>query len=156
VTGATGLRGPSGARGPTGTAGTGSSGGNQVTFIAVNNAVLAGQCISNGNLGNNVHAACPTPGIADTVYSEGPVPLGGGTITNLFAQMSTAPGVGNTQVVNVLDNGAVVLSCTVVNPATTCSAAGPVAVAAGHYLQVRIDAGAGTYTGQTWRVSFRY
>jgi hypothetical protein len=127
-----------------------------VTFIAVNSSVNAGQCISNASLGNS-HATCPAANMADATYSEGPVPLGGGSMVNLFAQVSATPAAGNTQQVTVLVNGvASTLSCQISNPATTCTAAGPVAVAAGAYLQVEITNVAGTYAGRTWRVSFRY
>ena len=128
-----------------------------MTFIAVNSVVAVNQCISNGNLGNNVHAACPAAGITDTTYSEGPVPLGGGTMVNLYAQVVVAPATTNTQRATVLVNGvASTLFCEITGPATTCTAAGPVTVAAGAYLQVQITNTSGTYAGRTWRVSFRY
>jgi hypothetical protein len=128
-----------------------------VTFLSVPGTVLANRCIGNGNLGNNTAALCPTtPGMGDNVFSEGPVTLGGITITNLFAEISVAPGAGNSQVVAVLDNGVpTALTCAVIGTATTCTSAASVAVAAGHYLQVRINAGTGTFTARSWRVTFR-
>jgi hypothetical protein len=60
--------------------------------------------------------------------------------------------------VNVIDEtpaGAqtAVMTCAVPGGAKTCSNTGTVAVAAGHYLMVRIDT---TSAATTWRVSFRY
>ena len=85
------------------------------------------------------------------------MPAGGATVTNLYAQLNNPPGVGNA-LANVRDNGTIVLSCQITGGIdTTCTAAGPVAVAAGHYLQVQItDGGTGTFVGRQWRVTFRY
>ena len=103
-------------------------------------------------------AVCPTTGDADFVYTEGPVPAAGGSISNLQAETSTAVAAGKVVTVNVMDETSagvqtVVMTCTVAVGATTCSNTGTAAVAAGHYLMVRIDT---TDSARAWRVTFRY
>jgi hypothetical protein len=75
-------------------------------------------------------------------------------VSHLFAQIdSAAAGSGNT--VNVLDNGAIVLFCTITSGNTTCTNPASVTVAAGDYLQVRVEDNAGA-ADRMYRVSFRY
>jgi len=167
--GPTGGKGPTGARGPTGSKGTtgaqgvagakGATGQQGVAgfsgdtwFAAVATTVTSGQCLAFE--GDN-HATCPsTAGLpADVLYTLGPVPNGGTTISNLDAQLdANAAGSGNK--VAVLDNGVEVLSCTVTSGHSTCVNAGSVAVAAGHYLQVQVTNLSGSVS-RKYRVSFR-
>jgi hypothetical protein len=116
-----------------------------------------GRCISNsGNLDSQ--ATCPTTAITDWIFTEGPVPAAGGSISNLQAETGTAVGSGKVVTVNVIDETpagvqTVAMTCTVAVGSTTCNNTGTAAVAAGHYLMVRIDT---TDSARTWRVTFRY
>ena len=88
------------------------------------------------------------------------MPAAGGDISDLQAQIGTAPAAGKSAIVDVLDEtpaGAqsVAMSCTIAATQTTCSNTGTVAIAAGHYLMVQID-GTSTAAASTWRVTFRY
>jgi hypothetical protein len=81
----------------------------------------------------------------------GPVPAS--TLSNLYAIATTAPAVGQSWTVNVLANGTAVFSCTVGAGATTCQNSGTAAVAAGSYLQVRVNSIGGP-SSTRWRVVF--
>ncbi len=120
------------------------------------------QCIGNVYFGTNKHASCPAATPANTYSAEvefldGPVPAGGGSVTNLEAVVNTAPTAGQSHVVEVMNNttGTTLLSCTVTAGNSSCQNVGSAAVPAGHYLQVRID-NVGGASNRKWRVTFRY
>jgi hypothetical protein len=127
--------------------------------------VGTGQCVGNITFGTSNHATCPTAEAANTFsaevsFLEGPVPAGGGTLTNLEATSTGTPTAGQSYAVDVLDNttGNVLLSCTVTSsssPAGYCSNTGTATVNAGVYLEVRITS-AGGAPNKAWRVTFRY
>ena len=118
--------------------------------------MASGNCLQTGP--NSGDVACPaTAGFPTNAagYILGPVPAGGATISNLFAHGNTTPTGAQTYTVAVLDNGTSVFTCTVTSAGATCSNAGSVAVAAGHYLEVQITNNGGAPAAR-WRVSFRY
>ena len=82
---------------------------------------------------------------------------GGGTVTNLVATTNKAPAAGRQAVVDVIDNttGATLEKCTIPAGQTHCSDSSSTPVAAGHYLEVRIDPTT-TALPAAWRVTFRY
>jgi hypothetical protein len=76
------------------------------------------------------------------------------TVSKLFAQIdANAAGSGN--LVSVLDNGTDVFNCTITVGTTTCTNTGSVAVAQGHYLQVKVHNNTGA-ANRKYRVSFGY
>ena len=92
------------------------------------------------------------------MFTEGPVPAAGGSISNLQAETGVAVSTGKNATVNVIDEtptGAqtVLMTCMVSEGKRTCANTGETSIAAGHYLMVRIDS---TSSATTWRVSFRY
>jgi hypothetical protein len=119
------------------------------------------RCIGNAILVDNNHDACPAAVTANTYSAddqlEGPVPAGGGIVTNLKATTNTAPGAGQSYLVEVMNNttGATLISCTVTTGNTSCQDTSTTSIAAGEYLQVRIDNQGGA-SNRMWRVSFRY
>src|SRR5262249_1783249 len=179
-TGPTGPSGPTGPTGPTGatgatgvgatgaTGGTGGTGATGATGATGPTGVSAvGQFMSSGNatdgqcLGTfeDKHAGCST-GFATNGSLPGPdallVPAGGGSVSNLQARAKDAPAAATSWIVEVLENGTLIYSCTVAATTNACSNTGaPVTVTAGHFLQVRVNTenGAGA-TG--WHVSFVY
>src|SRR5439155_26094019 len=124
--------------GPTGTTGTnGRAGPGSLTFQSVAVSASSAECL--GANGVDTHVTCPsTAGLPTNLTATvGPVPNGGATVTNLFAQLdANAAGSGNK--VSVLDNGTDVFNCTVLSGTSTCSNGGAVNVVAGHYLQVQV------------------
>ena len=101
--------------------------------ISATGATSSGQCIA--FLGDK-HAACPTATAADPDYNF--IAVAAGNLSRLTAVASVAPAVGKSYVVNVLDNGTSVLSCTVAAASNSCANTGSVAVAAGHFIQVQV------------------
>jgi hypothetical protein len=124
---------------------------------------VSGVCLNNLSIGAAAgSAACPAAIPANTLSAnitlvEGPVPAGGGTVTNLEAtNSSTASG---DWLAEVIDNttGTTLLSCTILNTSGTspfCQNTGTASVAAGHYLQVKVTTNSGG--NKNWRVTFRY
>jgi hypothetical protein len=86
------------------------------------------------------------------------VPAGGGTVSNLKATVSAAPGAGNTHTVTVQNasTGADLLSCAITGTATSCQNTGSAAVGSGEYLRVRVNQSAGAPGNSDHRVTFRY
>ena len=158
VQGPSGPSGPSGAQGATGATGPAGTPGiaGIAWFAAAGGVVSSGNCIQVGP--NSGQAACPpTAGFSTNTagYVLGPIPSGGATISNLYAQSNTTPSGSDTYTVAVLDNGTSVFTCTVTSAAATCTNTGSVSVAAGHYLEVQITNN-GAAAAARWRVSFRY
>jgi hypothetical protein len=92
-------------------------------------------------------------------FLEGPVPSGGGTVTNLEAVVDTAPGVANGHTIDVMDNttGTVLLSCQITGTNVFCINTGSASATAGDYLQVRMtNTTGGTSNAHSFRVTFRY
>jgi hypothetical protein len=88
------------------------------------------------------------------------VPAGGGSVSNLFARVNTAPATGQSYTVEVLDNGSpfspTAISCSITAGNTTCTNTGASAsVSAGHYLQVKIT-NVGGAPNKAFTVSFRW
>ena len=85
--------------------------------------------------------------------------MNGATVSNLQAKAWVTPTAGK-WTVNVLDNGAVILSCEIATNTSTCSNTSSVSVPAGHFLQVRVDkdptTGDGSPNSSPFDVSFRY
>ena len=133
------------------------------TFMDTANAnVRPGECLGNTIFDFNNIGACPAAVAAfaytsDARLLEGPVPNGGGTVTNLAASASKAPTAGKQAVVDVIDNttGATLEKCTIPAGQTHCTDSSSTPVAAGHYLEVRIDPTT-TALPAAWRVTFRY
>ena len=159
VSGATGPAGEDGARGATGATGApGSSatGGHEAIFGS-SNEVHNGRCLGNvTNIGDS--GRCRKTAGHDFKFTEGPVSAAGGSVSNLWAEAGTAVAAKKSSTVEVIDETpagvqTVVMTCTVPAGATTCSNTGTVAIAAGHYLMVRIET---TASPASWRVSFRY
>src|SRR5262249_35910286 len=154
--GANGAAGATGAQGATGPPGSGGSGGYVATFVgSPPNGVDCLALIGYGSDG------CEAPTPANTYNNskrlEGPVPAGGGTVTNLEVATDTAPGAGKTFVINVQDNttGATLLSCSITVSRKTCTNTGSAPIPAGHYLQVQVT-GLPTRGAPSSRVTFRY
>jgi hypothetical protein len=132
-------------------------------FLATSN-VADGDCLGNWAISNNSSPQCPaTPAPAANTYTtsdivDGPVPAGGGTVSNLEATVNTAPGVGNTHTVTVQNasTGTDLLSCQIIGTAVFCQNAGSAAVGAGAYVRVRVNHSAGAPTNSNFRVTFRY
>jgi hypothetical protein len=171
--GTNGTNGTNGANGATGTNGAnGSNGSNGVTGATGSNTIggaaalfgnehgtTSGDCISNSaNFAHSPAPGCPTTAQGDYVYTEGPVPAAGGSISNLQAQAGSAAAPKKSSLVNVIDETPagvqkVAMTCKINAGETTCSNMSMVGIAAGHYLMVRIDT---TASATTWRVTFRY
>jgi hypothetical protein len=140
------LTGPTGPSGPVGTSAIAVFGlGNQ--NVAHNNTA----CISYAT--GNHQAPCLSSGFAsDNNFLEfGPMPTGGVTI----AHLSAVAAVSTSATITVLDNGSpTALSCAI-SAGTTCTDdTHAVAIAAGHFLEVQIQA---TGTNDTSYVaSFAY
>jgi len=83
------------------------------------------------------------------------VPASGGTVSNLQVSLgANAAGSGN--LVEVTDNGTVIISCTVTSGTSTCSdTTTSVTVSAGHFLQVSVTNNAGAQNRE-YLVSFRF
>jgi hypothetical protein len=168
-TGATGPTGLIGATGPTGLAGSGSGAGEVALFLDTSN-VSNNECIGNSRFNTNQSAACPSPAAAadsftsEIKYLEGPVPAGGGTVSNIEALIETPVTGAQTWTIEVVDNttGSSLLSCTINTTtslsASACRSTGSAAVAAGHYLEVRSTKSQVTPVpgDRAVRVSFRY
>jgi hypothetical protein len=157
VTGTTGAQGVTGATGVTGTTGpTGPSGpdASVARFSSVSNTALSGQCI--GAMWTDGHGTCPsTVGMpTDITYTIGPLPAAVSIANLSVITDANAAGSGNT--VQVLDNGsATALACTVATGASTCTAARPVTVSVGHYLQVQVVKNAGA-ADRKFRITFTF
>jgi hypothetical protein len=151
VTGATGSTGETGATGATGATGTGAV----AQFQSIGNATT-GQC-----LGAFVdkHLECSTEFATNGALPDvdsALVSAGGASVSNLQAQAKSAPAVGKSWLVQVLDNGTPIFSCTVAAGTNTCTNTGaPVGVTAGHYLQVKVTTANGA-AATGWHVSFGY
>jgi hypothetical protein len=170
-TGLTGATGPTGIglTGPTGPTGASGTGGNVATFFSTAD-VHNGECIGNSTFATNKHGACPAVVAANTYsadvqFLEGPVPAGGGTVSNLEATTDTAMTGSQSWTIDVIDNTAptavVLLSCTINATTslstTTCQNTGSAAVAAGHYLEVKATKGGSPLPAdKPFRVTFRY
>ena len=94
---------------------------------------------------------------SDARLLEGPVPNGGGHGHEPRGDHDKAPAAGKQAVVDVIDNttGATLEKCTIPAGQTHCSDSSSTPVAAGHYLEVRIDPTT-TALPAAWRVTFRY
>jgi hypothetical protein len=161
ATGQDGTNGTNGTNGATGATGPAGAGGHVANFMSSSN-VPNGECIGNIIFASNNHGGCPSAVTANTFTSEvtfleGPVPAGGGTVTNLEAVVNTAPTGTQSHTVTVLNNttGATLLSCSITAGNTSCQSTASGSVPAGHYLQVRINNVNGASSRQ-FRVTFRY
>ena len=161
ATGATGAEGKEGKEGKTGATGAAGAGGHVATFM-VNAMVKAPECLGNALFDFNNQGPCPVAVAAfaytpDVRFLEGPVPNGGGTVTNLVATMSVAPAAGKQAVLDVVDNttGKTLEKCTIAAGETHCTDSTTTPVSAGHYLEVKLDAST-TAAATAWRVTFRY
>ena len=125
------------------------------TFYTTAN-VKTNECVGNLIFGVAGSAACPAAVPANTysgdiLFLEGPVPAGGGTVTNLEVTTNTAVTGTGTWITDVIDNttGSILLSCTITAGTlggVVCQNTGSASVTAGHYLEVRVTKGAGTPT----------
>jgi hypothetical protein len=124
----------------------------------------SGDCLSNSaNFAHSPAPVCPTTAEGDFIYTEGPVPAAGGSISDLQAESGSAPTGKKSATVTVIDetpNGTqhpTVMKCTIPAPLPappkTCSNTGAVPIEPGHYLMVQTG---GTASATTWRVTFRY
>jgi hypothetical protein len=120
-------------------------------------------CLANALHETGASQACPAAVAANTftteaTFLEGPVPAGGGTVTNLVATVDVAPGGAATHTVAVMNNttGAVLLSCVMTGTQTSCQNTGSAAVSAGQYLQVRVSNAGGAANNHSFRATFRY
>ena len=153
-TGATGATGPIGPQGPTGATGaTGPAGSSGVAqFESSPGGALSFECLG---AWVGVDVSCSNGPLYSGIDSV-QVPAGATTVSDLQAQVADALGIGNSWHVEILDNGSPIMSCAIFGPLdTACSDTGSVAVAAGHFLQVRVvtlDGASPTHT----RVAFRY
>jgi hypothetical protein len=122
-----------------------------ITFQSVGANAGNAQCL--GTNGNDNHNACPsTSGFpTDDIYTYGPMPAGGVTISELFVHIDAAA-AGSGNLVEILDNGTAVLSCTVTSGNTTCTNTGSASIAEGHYLQARVTNNSGA-ANRKYRVS---
>jgi hypothetical protein len=131
-----------------------------VAVFASEHSTSSGACLSNSaNFAHSPAPPCPTTAEGDFIYTEGPVPAAGGSISNLEAQAGSAPAAGKRSIVNVIDetptgHQTVVMKCEIYKAKeTTCSNTGAIPIDKGHYLMVQIDT---TASPTTWRVTFRY
>jgi hypothetical protein len=124
-----------------------------------------GECIGNITFASNQHSACPAAVTTDYTNEvqdlEGPVPAGGGSVTNLVGTTNNAVSGTGAWLIEVVDNntGTTLLSCTISvgTGGTSCQNTGSAAVSAGHYLMVRVSrSGSPLPSGSQFRVSFRY
>lgn len=106
---------------------------------------------------DSCESAKPANSYSNSKRLEGPVPAGGGTVTNLEVTSSIAPGSGKAYTVTVMSNtsGADLLSCTISGSSTFCQNTGTASIPAGHYLQVKMTK-TGNPSDPSMRVSFRY
>ena len=90
-------------------------------------------------------------------FPEGPVPAGGGTVSDLEATVNTAPAAGKKTVVDVFDNteAALLARCTITEGNTSCQSTAATPVAAGDYIVVLSD-GSSNAAAAEMRVTFRY
>ena len=83
-------------------------------------------------------------------------PSAGATVSNLYAEVSTAPTGIQSYTVDVMDNGSVIFSCSIAAGNTTCTnTATGVSVTAGHRIQVRIT-NVSSAPNKLFHVSIRY
>jgi hypothetical protein len=89
-------------------------------------------------------------------FLEGPVPAGGGTVTNVEATVNTAS-CSASHTVQIRNNttGSVIVSRSITVGNTFCHNTSSAAVSPGQYLEVRIDLVSGPSNRQ-FRVMFRY
>jgi hypothetical protein len=101
--------------------------------------------------------ASPSGYVGNNPDLIGPIPASGGTITNLFVQLdNNVTGTGASWTATVLDNGVpTAVFCTIPTGSQSCTSGASVAIAAGHWLQVKVTSVNGP-AGRNWRVSFRY
>jgi hypothetical protein len=93
--------------------------------------------------------ACPSSTSFNFTYNAGP--LAAGSVGNLHAMVSVAPGASRSYTVNVISGGATILSCTIAESDTGCSNINSAAVAAGGFVQVQIT-GVGNPSARPWKV----
>jgi hypothetical protein len=126
ATGATGVAGgtgPSGATGATGAAGvtgaTGPAGSSSPSYFAGSSG---GQPVTGESMPGSVTLYVGVGGFSDLVEAPAvPVPVSG-TLSNLYVNIRIEAGTGNSWTFTVLKNkGATPLTCTMTNPAVTCS-----------------------------------
>jgi hypothetical protein len=130
-----------------------------VARFASGNNVDNGECL--GVRANFGHNRCPTRSTTREFekWAEGPMPAAGGSISNLWAEVSTPVPAGKSTTVNVIDmtppsgTQSVVLKCEVTTGNTTCESTKAEPIPKGHYVLVRINT---TARPATWRVTFRY
>jgi hypothetical protein len=80
-------------------------------------------------------------------------------VTNLYAATNATLGGKDTATVAVIDNTteAILLSCTVEKPNSSCSNTGAsVAVVPGQKIEVKIMASGSSGNNKQWQVTFRY
>ena len=81
------------------------------------------------------------------------------TLIKLYASFGDAAATaGITYTIGIRDNGATVMSCSIVGPTTdfACTASGPVSVAAGHFIQAQFSAVGVGATGQQPKVALTF
>jgi signal peptidase I len=149
VAGDVGAQGPAGTNGTNGATGaTGPAGsGWTLSFVSAAN-VSTGQCL--GFLVDS-HASCPTGTGTAADFSYNFTAIAAGNVSHLSAQANVAPAAGKSWVVNVLDNGTSVMTCTVAAGSFSCANTGSVAVAAGHFIQVEVTT-ANSAANAQWKV----
>lgn len=164
ASGASGPTGPTGPTGSTGASGSATSGGGVAVFGSEGHPIGTPTSRPTVCLGNAGHlgalaAPCPPDPASDFIYTEGPVPAAGGSISNLQAQSGEAAGRGESWEVSIIEAAAsgaqsVAMSCLVSEGTSACSDPASSAIAAGDYVRVSVQSGRAER--QSWRVSFRY
>lgn len=148
LTGATGSTGPIGLTGSTGEAGPAGTAG-VAEFLSTAN-VNNGQCLG---FSSDARVTCGTSTIS---VDSAAAPANGATVSNLYAEVSTAPTGTQQYTVNVTDNGSAIYSCNITAGNTTCTnTTAGIAVSSGHRIQVKITI-VNAAPARAFRVSFRY
>ena len=162
-TGPTGQTGTTGASGKTGASGpTGAPGQSAGLVFASLQAVPSGNCLYWADMQGPGESACPsaTVGWSASPLLAGPMPANGGTISDLYAEMSGSLTGSELVLVSVIDNatGGTLAACTVTGTTKNfCSSLGSGSAPAGHRVEVRVMVRSGVVgNNKQWRVVFRY
>jgi len=167
ATGASGAPGASGATGPTGA-------GSVATFAALeipgsggkaNREVKAGECLCSTATGSPGQVKCPEAvsagGFTEDAALLGPMPVGGATVSDLYAVTNGKAEHAEEATVAVIDNsvGKTLMSCAAKSGSpSSCSASRTGSASEGHYNEVKIAIKSESpgLERKSWRVTFRY
>jgi hypothetical protein len=140
--------------------GGGSTGSAAIASFSSIQNVPNGQCLNSSE--DEVGGPCPKKATSFPISAllSGPIPAGGATVSNLYAETNATVKGTDTVSVEAIDNtsGVALLSCAVDSTTKNhCSNSGAsVPVAAGDRIEVKITASGKSGNNKQWQVTFRY